>query len=115
VLKAYPLGVITKQAAFVHHGKADRVIKLPDGREGWVYEVRPPGQARTYTYPSGEQRTVIERGRSDSDVRTYTLVFDDKGVVVDVFSNEPGSHSGHSVSALQLNPHTAPQGTVSNH
>lgn len=100
-LKQYPLGVINKQAAFVHHGKADREVKLPNGKEGWVYEVYPPGQKRTYTYPSGQAQAVPERSGSDFGTRTYTLVFDDQGVVIDVLYNEHGRHDGLSAAALQ--------------
>ena len=47
VLRGYPLGVITKQTAFIHHGKATRTLILPNGKEGWVYEVGGK-QAKTY-------------------------------------------------------------------
>lgn len=73
VLKHYPLGVIDRQAAFVHHGKAHHTVTLPNGKEGWVYEV-------------GEERGI----------RTYTLEFDDKGVVIDVLYQEIGRHSGQT-------------------
>lgn len=76
-LTGYPLGVITKVAAFSHHGKEHRSVKLPNGYEGKVYQVG-----------------------SGTGLRTYTLVFDDKGVVTDVLYNEKGRHNG--LTALQL-------------
>ena len=76
-LLEYPLGVITKQAAFSHHGQATRDIKLPNGYSGWVYQL-------------GEE----------SGLRTYTLEFDDKGQVIDVLYNERGRHNG--MTALQV-------------
>lgn len=76
-LTSYPLGVITKVAAFSHHGKENRSVILPNGNEGMVYQVR-----------------------SGAGLRTYTLVFNDKGVVTDVLYNEKGRHNG--LTALQL-------------
>lgn len=76
-LTSYPLGVITKVAAFSHHGKENRSVKLPNGYEGKVYQVG-----------------------SGTGLRTYTLVFNDKGVVTDVLYNEKGRHNG--LTALQL-------------
>ncbi len=81
-LLKYPLGVITKEAAFSHHGQATRKITLPNGDEGWVYRV-------------GEE----------SGLRTYTLEFNDKGVVTDVLYNEKGRHNG--LTALQLQAQAA--------
>jgi hypothetical protein len=98
VLRAYPLGVTTKQAAFSHHGKALRTLILPNGKEGWVYEVGGK-QAHTYQHPTSEKHTVYEAGPGNG-VRTYTLVFDDKGVVIDVLYNEKGRHDG--LTALQV-------------
>lgn len=76
-LTKYPLGVITKQAVFSHHGKEHRTVTLPNGDEGRVYQVG-----------------------SGMGLRTYTLVFNDKGVVTDVLYNEKGRHNG--LTALQL-------------
>lgn len=94
VLRTYPLGVITKQAAFSHHGKAVRTLILPNGKEGWVYEVGGK-QAQTYQHPNPtkERHTVYETGPGNG-VRLYTLEFDDKGVVIDVLYNEQGRHDG---------------------
>lgn len=100
VLRAYPLGVITKQAAFSHHGKAVRTLILPNGEEGWVYEARGK-QAQTYQHPTKEkERHTVYETEPGNGVRTYTLVFDDKGVVIDVLYNERGRHDG--LTALQV-------------
>lgn len=107
VLRAYPLGVITKQAAFSHHGKALRTLILPNGKEGWVYEVGGK-QAQTYQHPTREKHTVYEAGPGNG-VRTYTLVFDDKGVVIDVLYNEKGRHDG--LTALQVQRKVRGEGT----
>ena len=98
VLRAYPLGNITKQAAFSHHGKAVRSLTLPNGKEGWVYEVGIK-EARTYEHPTKEKHTVYE-SEPGNGVRTYTLEFDSKGVVIDVLYNEQGRHDG--LTALQV-------------
>ena len=81
-LRQYPLGVITKEAAFSHHGQATRKVTLPNGDEGWVYQV---GEA--------------------TGLRTYTLEFNGKGVVADVLYNEKGRHNG--LTALQLQAQAA--------
>ena len=107
VLRAYPLGVTTKQAAFSHHGKALRTLILPNGKEGWVYEVGGK-QAQTYQHPTREKHTVYEAGPGNG-VRTYTLVFDDKGVVIDVLYNEKGRHDG--LTALQVQRKVRGDGT----
>ncbi|WP_018507743.1 hypothetical protein [Thiobacillus thioparus] len=98
VLRTYPLGVITKQAAFSHHGKAVHTLILPNGKEGWVYEVGDK-QAKTYQHPTTKKHTVYETGPGYG-VRIYTLEFDDKGVVIDVLYNEQGRHDG--LTALQV-------------
>ncbi|MBI5463000.1 MAG: hypothetical protein HY941_12515 [Gammaproteobacteria bacterium] len=77
VLRAYPLGVITKQAAFSHHGQATRSVKLPNGYEGWIYQLG-----------------------TESGLRTYTLEFDAQERVIDVLYNERGRHNG--MTALQI-------------
>ncbi len=100
VLRTYPLGVITKQAAFSHHGKAIRSLILPNGKVGWVYEVGIK-QAKTYQHPTREkQKHTVYETEPGNGVRTYTLVFDDKGVVIDVLYNEQGRHDG--LTALQV-------------
>lgn len=107
VLRAYPLGVTTKQAAFSHHGKALRTLVLPNAKEGWVYEVGGK-QAQTYQHPTREKHTVYEAGPGNG-VRIYTLVFDDKGVVIDVLYNEKGRHDG--LTALQVQRKVRGEGT----
>ncbi|MDE2089455.1 MAG: hypothetical protein KGJ12_05490 [Gammaproteobacteria bacterium] len=81
-LLKYPLGVINKEAAFSHHGQATRKVTLPNGNEGWVYQV-------------GE----------GAGLRTYTLEFNEKGIVTDVLYNEQGRHNG--LTALQLQAQAA--------
>jgi hypothetical protein len=81
-LLKYPLGVITQEAAFSHHGQAARKVTLPNGNEGWVYQV-------------GE----------GTGLRTYTLEFNEKGIVTDVLYNEQGRHNG--LTALQLQAQAA--------
>lgn len=98
VLEQYPLGLIPKQAAFVHHGKAVKTVTLPNGHQGWVYEVGGQRE-KTYKDPTGEKRTVRESEQTLGR-RTYTLVFDDNGMVVDVLYNEKGRHDG--LSAVQV-------------
>jgi hypothetical protein len=98
ILRNYPLGVIPQQAAFSHHGKADLEVALPNGLEGWVYEVGRKGKSRTYETPQGKERTVTESQHSRG-TRTYTLVFGSNGKVVDVLYNEHGRHDG--LTALQ--------------
>lgn len=107
VLRAYPLGVTTKQAAFSHHGKALRTLILPNGKEGWVYEVGGK-QAQTYQHSTRGKHTVYEAGPGNG-VRTYTLVFDDKAVVIDVLYNEQGRHDG--LTALQVQRKVRGDGT----
>lgn len=99
VLEQYPLGVIPKQAAFVHHGKAVKTVTLPNGHEGWVYEVGGQRE-KTYRDPTGEKQTVRESERAFG-WRTYTLAFDDKDIVVDVLYNEEGRHDGLSAAQVQ--------------
>ena len=98
VLRAYPLGLITKQAAFSHHGKAIHTAILPNGKEGWVYAVGIK-DARTYAHPTKQKHTVYET-EPGNGVRTYTLEFDSKGVVIDVLYNEQGRQDG--LTALQV-------------
>ena len=62
-----------------------------------MYEVGGK-EARTYQHPTKEKQTVYETGPGNG-VRTFTLVFDDKGVVIDVLYNEQGRHDG--LTALQ--------------
>lgn len=79
VLVAYPLGVVNQQAAFSHHGSAHRRLTLPNGNEGWIFNVGDKGWHRT-----------------------YTLVFDANGMVSDVLYYDHSKHSDSGLSALQL-------------
>lgn len=99
-LHAYPLGVVTRQAAFSHHGTAHREIKLPNGLEGWVYDVGGVPKDVSYIGPKGKRQTVREAPVSH-EARSYTLVFDNRGVVVDVLYNESGPHDGLTALSLQ--------------
>jgi len=98
-LHAYPLGVITRQAAFSHHGPAHQEIQLPNGLEGWVYDVGGEPKAVDYTRLTGEKRTFMERPW-EHELREYILVFDGRGIVIDVLYEEEGTHDG--LTALQL-------------
>lgn len=99
-LQSYPLGVITKQAAFSHHGKAHREIKLPNGLAGWVYDVGGLPKTTLYVSPTGKKQTVTET-EAAHQARGYTLVFDNRGLVVDVLYNEKGPHDGLTALSLQ--------------
>jgi hypothetical protein len=99
-LLVYPLGIITKQAAFSHHGPAHQEIQLPNGLEGWIYDVGGERKAVEYTGLRGEKRTFMERPW-EHELREYILVFDDRGIVIDVlYEGDEGTHDG--LTALQL-------------
>lgn len=99
ILKSYPLGVITQEAAFAHHGQAHKVVALPNGLDGWVYELSPENK-ETYMSPSGEKRDVqsLEHTNVHS---TYTLVFDSRGVVIDVLYRSPDRGEVQSALLVQ--------------
>ena len=84
-LRAYPLGIITMQAALSDYGAPHRKLKLADGEEWWAYDVGA--------------------GRS------YTLVFDRRGVVANVVYNENGPRNGLTALAL-LPPAFAPDASI---
>jgi hypothetical protein len=98
-LLVYPLGIITKQAAFSHHGPAHQEIQLPNGLDGWIYDVGGEPKAVEYTGLTGEKRTFMERPW-EHELREYILVFDDRGIVIDVLYEDEGTHGG--MTALQL-------------
>lgn len=79
VLANYPLGVIGQDAAFSHHGKANKTFTLPNGKRGWLYDV----------------------GKKEWH-RTYTLVFDTDGKVIDVMYYDHGHFSKYGLTALQV-------------
>jgi len=60
VLRQYPLGEIDEQTAFSHHGQADKKVELPNGAEGWLYDVGREEWHRTYTLVFGGEGTVID-------------------------------------------------------
>jgi hypothetical protein len=103
-LQDYPLGVITQQAAFAHHGGPDKKMSLVNGKEGWVYIVGYAHNHNTYRLPSGEAKATVETDW-ELGVRSFTLVFDD-GVVIDVIYKDDGS--GIGVTAMELQ-HPRPQ------
>lgn len=79
ILARYPLGIISKNAAFAHHGKAHREFVLPNGRPAWLYDV---GQREWH--------------------RTYTLVFGKDDKVIDVLYYDHGRFSRYGLTALQV-------------
>lgn len=103
-LKDYPLGVITKMAAFTHHGQPHKTIELPNGLEGWVFENILKNN-KTFELPSGDKREM-ETTEDAHLVSTFTLVFDSSGVVIDVLYQEPGH--GNAESALLVQRESKP-------
>lgn len=97
-LRVYPLGVLTQQAAFSHHGAPEKKVTLPNGKEGWIYVVGYGNNLKTYQLPSGATKTVKETAW-ELGVRNFTLVFDD-GVVIDVIYKDDGNDIG--VTAMEL-------------
>lgn len=83
VLAAYPLNMIDKMAAFSYRGKADQTVGLVNGLTGWVYEAHRGGNPKTFEKPGGEEVTTMET-YGHPTTRTYTLVFDSSGKVIDV-------------------------------
>lgn len=79
VLTSYPLGVISQQIAFSHHGAAHRRLTLPNGNKAWVYNI-------------GDKEWH----------RTYTLVFDSKDRVSDVLYYDHAKYAERGLTALQL-------------
>lgn len=69
--------LLARVRTLLRRGKPASTAILPNGLEAWKYEV-------------GE----------GFGLRTYTLIFDQRGVVVDVLFNENGRHDG--LSALQI-------------
>ena len=98
VLQDYPLGVITLQAAYAHHGEPDKQMLLANGKEGWVYTVGYAEKRMTSRTPSGEVRTSDVTDWA-LGVRNFTLVFDDR-VVIDVIYKDDGT--GIGVTAMEL-------------
>jgi hypothetical protein len=78
-LHNYPLGVITEQDAFAHHGGPVRKVTLPNGNPGWLYK-------------SGEEAGVPS---------IYVLEFSSDGVVIDVLHKDYRYKIGHSALQYQ--------------
>ena len=83
VLHNYPLGVITEQDAFAHHGGAVRKVTLPNGNRGWLYT-------------AGEEAGVPS---------IYVLEFSSEGMVIDVLHKDYRYKIGHSALQHQYLQH----------
>ncbi len=83
VLHNYPLGVITEQDAFAHHGGAVRKVTLPNGNPGWLYK-------------AGEKAGVPS---------IYVLEFSRDGLVIDVLHKDYRYKIGHSALQYQYLQH----------
>ena len=79
VLGEYPLGIITEQDAFAHHGGPIRKENLPNGNQGWIYK-------------SGEKVGVPS---------IYVLQFSHDGIVIDVLHKDHRYKIGHSALQYQ--------------
>ena len=102
-LRDYPLGVITKQVAFVRHGPPHKVVTLANGQEGWVYEIPHARERKTYTLPSGD-RVNVKEIPVNVVMHTFTLDFcDGDGVVDDVIYQD--DVSGARVTAAEMQAH----------
>ena len=82
-LHNYPLGVITEQDAFAHHGGPVRKVTLPNGNPGWLYK-------------SGEKEGVPS---------IYVLEFSNDGIVIDVLHKDYRYKIGHSALQYQYLQH----------
>lgn len=80
ILRNYPLGVITNQDAFAHHGGPVRKLTLPNGLQGWLYK-------------TGEKVGVPG---------IYMLQFSNEGVVIDVLHKDHRYKIGHSALQYQI-------------
>lgn len=99
VLKTYPLGFGNKVALQSHHGKADRVVTLPNGHEGWVYYISKHHVPKIYTTPDGKRKIINEGYKADKE-QTYTIVFSMNDSVIDVIYNNKSS--GMSALIIQF-------------
>jgi hypothetical protein len=79
ILAEYPLGTITEQDAFAHHGGPVLKEVLPNGNQGWVYK-------------SGEDAGVPS---------FYVLQFSQDGIVIDVLHKDYRNKIGHSALQYQ--------------
>ena len=93
-LSNYPLGVINKQDAFFHHGRAIRMMILPNGNRWWLYK-------------AGEEVGVPS---------IYILEFSNDDFVIDVLHKDHRYKIGHSalqyqyLNDLELKSRTLSQG-----
>ena len=87
VLSEYPLGSISKQDAFSHHGGPLRKLSLPNGNKGWLYSV-------------GEEAGVAE---------IYILQFSGEDVVIDVMHRSLQHENGHTALQYQFLRKIKPQ------
>ncbi|MCW8966180.1 MAG: hypothetical protein OQK82_05790 [Candidatus Pacearchaeota archaeon] len=99
-LKSYPLGSVNSQQVFSFHGEPLRELRLLNGFVGWVYEAGNFKKKIAYKSPNNETKTFVEITRT-SNTHTYTLVFDTRGIVIDVLYNEQGRHDGKTALQLQ--------------
>jgi len=83
VLHGYPLGTLTRQEAFAHHGGPIHKVALPNGTEGWLYLV-------------GEEAGVPN---------VYVLEFSADGTVIDVLHKSYRYKIGHSALQYQYLQH----------
>lgn len=83
ILHEYPLGIITSQDAFAHHGGPVRKVTLPNGNEGWLYK-------------SGENAGVPS---------IYILQLSKEGLVIDVLHKDYRYKIGHSALQYQYLQH----------
>jgi len=83
ILHNYPLGIISEQDAFAHHGGPVRMVTLPNGNRGWLYK-------------SGEEAGVPS---------IYVLQFSSDGIVIDVLHKDYRYKIGHSALQYQYLQH----------
>jgi hypothetical protein len=83
VLHNFPLGDITEQEAFAHHGGPVRKVTLPNGMKGWLYTAGEEAGAPSIHVPE----------------------FSRDGVVIDVLHNSYRYKLGHSALQYQYLQH----------
>ena len=87
VLREYPLGIITMQEAFAHHGGPVRKFTLPNGNRGWLYET----------------------GRELGIPNLYILQFSSDDIVIDVLHKSLRDKNGHSALQYQFLQEITPE------
>jgi hypothetical protein len=83
VLHEYPLGEITELEAFAFHGGPIHKVRLPNGKEGWLYLI----------------------GEKEGVPNIYVLEFSSDGVVIDVLHKSYRYKLGHSALQYQYLQH----------